>query len=177
MLPATQEPSQPDFKTAWEVISPEPLPETLPLFLFPAYQSLIDSFGSLTVRRIDPLPHKLPSERTFYQVCFHDTLAFRTDGTWNGPHSVSFHGPGGHGYSLGQAMISAFDGIAYFRGCIAVKPPRGIFGPVYAHPGTSLYGKPTEAIHKREDFELAMAHVIGRVPADWPIHSKLEEVA
>lgn len=177
MLPATQEPTQesskPDFKTAWEITTPQPLPEPIPLFLIPAYQCLIDTFGPLTIRRIDPLPHKT-DERTFYQVLFPETLAFRQDGTWNGPGSVSFYGPGGVAGCLDQAIVSAFEGIGYFRGCLVVKPSRPVFGPVRARAGVSLSGKSYDAIDRKEDFDLAMDHVIGRVPKDWPIHSKLE---
>lgn len=177
MHPTTQETQEPHYQTAWQCFirsATGPWPEVLPLFLLPGIQCLLDLLGEFQVSRVDPLPNAPIGERTFYILKYAENLAFRKDESYSGLGSVAFYGPGSMGDTLDQLFVRAINEIQYFHGCILVNPPEPIFGPVVSPGRIDIYGKSREPIEEREKLKLAMEHSLGRVPIDWPIHSKLE---
>lgn len=166
---------EPEYVTAWETTTPEEPKEQIPFYLLAGFQALQELMGPITLRRIDPLPVAIAKrERTFYQLHYRDNLSFRMDGTYSGPFSICFYGPGGRGDTLDHCIINAISEIEYFRGCTLVNPPIGVYGPVKALKSLSLRGEMRPEIDRSEDLELAMKHVLGRVPMDWPLHRRLE---
>lgn len=168
---------KPDYELAWAITTPEILPELIYPDLLSGLAAMADMVGPLRIVRNNPLPHAVARGECLpvYILQFRDTLSIRVDGTWDGPDSICFYGPGGFGNTLDSCVESAIKEISYREGGIVVVPPRGIYGPVRGPAGVNLYGEPKAAIDRRDDLNLAMEHAIGRIPKDWRQHPKLEQ--
>jgi hypothetical protein len=166
-----------DSVKAWEITTPEDLPEPLADGLKRGHAALVKSFGPIVVARMDPTAHgRRNREGTLYFLRFPGNMSIRQDGRYNGPGSICFYGPGGVGPTLDACLESAISSVSYLRGGIVVNPPEGVYGPVVARASIGLYGEWHEAINKIGKLTLAMAHAIGRIPLDWPDTPDLEPV-
>jgi hypothetical protein len=167
----------PEFECIWEIQSPASLPEPVSLKMQDAYSALHELLGPINIKRMDPNAAGIAKrERTCYLCAFPGNLAFRADGSYSGPGSICFYGPGGVGATLDECLERVVTAVKLFCGCVAVNPPEPIYGPVRAAERVSLYGQLQPAIDKADKLSLAMEHVLGRVPIDWPQQRALEPV-